>query len=222
MKSLSPVPMCAALLAIAMALCVTPAVAQQDARVSREREALRRAQAALKSAQEQQAALSKEKAELVDEKARGAEALRRADAQLGSARAEAARQQARGSQLFAQFESLRAEVALAKESAAKNADDAARRLSAAERVIAERTQTAASLATLLERSTNALAAAEEANKRMYEFGRNMIEQYRQSTPPDVFAGSDSVLGFAAVRRENRAEELRSQLEATRLGASPAH
>ena len=210
----------ACVLTIVLALFVTPSIAQQDARVSREREALRRSQAALKQAQEQQAALTREKSELVDEKAKREEALRRADLQLGGARSEAARQQARAVELAAQVESLRAEAALAKESAGHSADEAAGRLSAAERLVAERTQTATSLAVLLERSTKALAAAEEANRRMYDFGRDMIEQYRRATPPDMFAASDSVLGFAAVRRENRAEELRSQLEATRLGATP--
>ncbi len=205
----------------AVALVVaSPAQAQQDAKVSREREALRRSQAALHQAQEQQAALAKDKSDLVAQKAMRDEELKQASTQLGSARGEAGRLKARLTHVEAELDALKASAATDRDTAAKNAATSAVRIERTDKLLAERTRTVATLVDLLERSTKALAAAEEANRKMYSFGRDMIEQYRQATPADPFLASESVLGFAAVRRENRAEELRTQLDANRVVATP--
>jgi chromosome segregation ATPase len=209
--------------AIAVLVATVPwtAHAQQDAKVSREREALRRSQAALRQAQEQQAVLTKEKADLAAEKGKRDEELKRTGAQLGSVRGEVARLQARVAQLAAEVEQLKADSARDKEAAAKAADTAAERIVRTERLLSERTQTVTSLTALLERSTTALAASEEANRKMYAFGREMIEQYRRATSAEEFLASEPVIGFAAVRRENVAEDLRTRLDAARLVAQPA-
>lgn len=209
-----------AVLAVLVVSAPWAAQAQQNAKVSREREALRRSQAALRQAQEQQAALTKEKSDLVAEKGKRDEELKRAGSQLGSVRGEVSRLQTRMALLVAEAEQLRTESARVKEAATKADDAAADRILRTERLLAERTQTVASLTALLERSTTALAAAEEANRKLYAFGRDMIEQYRRATPAEEFLASEAVVGFASVRRENIAEELRTRLDATRLVAAP--
>ena len=196
---------------------------QQDTKVSREREALRRSQAALRQAQEQQAALAKEKADLQAEGTRREDALQRVGSQLGSARSEAARMQGRAAQLALQIDADKAaaarELKSAQDAAARQSEAAAERIGGVERQLNERTQTVAGLSALLERSTQALAASEEANRKMYAFGRDLIEQYRRGVPPDALLASDAVLGLASVRREEQAELLRSRFEALRHAAS---
>ena len=196
---------------------------QQDTKTSREREALRRSQAALRQSQEQQAVLAKEKVDLLAEKTKRDDELQRAGSQLGQLRGDAARSQARAVQLAAELAAQKAasvsERARVEESAARQMEAAAEKLARAERLLAERTQAVASITVLLERSTQALLQTEEANRKLYAFGRDMIDQYRGSTSPENFLASESVVGFAAVRRENRAESLRSQIEAARASAS---
>ena len=205
------------LLAAAAATVAAPAaLAQQDAsRDSRVREALRRAQAALRTAEDQQAALSKEKSVLAADKQRSDEALTRATAQFASARGELAGMRAKIDALTAELEALRAAGLAEREAASQRAEQLNRRLMAAETTLNERTQTVASLSGLLERSTQSLAAAQEANRKMYAFGRDLIDQYRNGAPPEQVLSSVSVLGFGAIRLENNAEELRTKLDATR-------
>ncbi len=212
----------ALLCAVALAAAPAAVLAQaQDAKVSREREALRRSQAALRQAQEQQTALARDKAALEAEKKDRDDALQRAGAQLAGVRGEAGRLQQRIAELGLELEQLRAASTREREAAARNGEALATRLAALDRLLAERTQAVAAIRELLVRSTTALAAAEEANRKMYGFGREMIEAYRQATPAEQFLQSEPVVGFAAVRRENAAEELRSKLDATRLPAAPA-
>lgn len=167
--------------------------------------------------------LAKEKTDLLAEKAKRDDELQRAGSQLGQMRGDAARSQARASQLAAELAAQKtasvSERGRVEESAAKQLEAAAERLVKAERLLAERTQAVASLTSLLERSTQALLQTEESNRKLYAFGRDMIDQYRASTAPENFLASESVVGFGAVRRENRAESLRSQIEAARASAS---
>ena len=203
----------AALLALVLSL---PASGQQDAaRAAREREALRRAQAALRQAQEQQASLSREKSELASEKDKLSANVKRAESQLGSARGESARLRADAVRLSSELEALRAESAAEKKAAQARGDELTERLTRAERLLAERTQTVATTTTLLERSTQALLAAEKANREMHELGLQLIAQLRQGGA----APGDVVLGFGKVRLENSAEQLRDRLDALKLSQS---
>jgi hypothetical protein len=61
-----------------------------------------------------------------------------------------------------------------------------------------------------------LAKAEKANREMYAFGLQMIEQVRSRTPADAFMQSSPVVGFGQVMVENQAGELRDRLEALML------
>ena len=201
-----------------------PAVAQDDKRASREREALRRAQQALRSAQEQQATLLREKEALSADKARLDEEGKRAQAALGAARAQAGRARTEQTKLEAEREQLRAELdtlrgtlaardqALA--AAQSRQDELGRALQDAQRIGAERTQTARNVTTLLERATARLADAEGRNRQLYDVGLKMLEELRAR------GGGTGFIGFDAVRLENHAEALRSELEAHRLVGGP--
>jgi chromosome segregation ATPase len=198
-----------------LVLLALPASAQQDAaRAGREREALRRTQAALKQAQEQQAGLSREKSELSAEKDRLAANVKHAETQLGNARGESSRLHADLARIGAELEALRGEAAAQKQAAQASSDALAERLSRAERLLAERTQTVASITALLERSTQALAAAEKANGEMQAFGLQLIARLRD--PSGAAGQADAVLGFGQVRLENTAEQLRDRLDALKL------
>jgi capsule polysaccharide export protein KpsE/RkpR len=196
---------------------------QQDTKTSREREALRRSQGALHESQERESVLVKEKADLLAERVKHEDELQRAGSQLGRVRSDAAHSQSRAVQLAAELEALKVasmgERARIEESAVKQAQTSAERVAKAERLLAERTQAVSSLTGLLERAMHALTQAEEANRKLYAFGKDMIDQYRAAAPPENFLASESVIGFGTVRRENRAETLRSQVEAARVSAS---
>ena len=212
-------------LALSFMLAV-PAHAQEEAgRASREREALRRAQSALKQSQEQQATLTREKFDMTAERDKLGDSAKRAESQLGASRATAARASTELARVTAELSTVRtqaeADKQAYKQAAQLRADELAKRLDEASRVAAERTRTVGSLTGLLERSTLALTAAEKANRDMFGFGQQMIEQVRNSTAADTFLGSDPVLGFNQVRLENQAEGLKDRLAALKLKSAPA-
>ena len=224
----------ALVLAFTFAL-VHPAQAQDDAsRATREREALRRAQAALKVSQEQQAVLSREKSDLAAEKDKLDQTSKRSTSQLAVLRSDATRLRAEGVRLQSELTRLtrmasELEAARVREEAEKKsaqaqaqaqaqarADDLTRRLDDASRVAVDRTRTVASMTALLERATAAVAGGEKANREMYAFGLQMIEQVRARTDTHTWLRSESVLGFGNVRTENLAEEFKDRLAALRL------
>lgn len=207
-----------ALLLVVMALNVG---AQDDAgRASREREALRRAQAALKQSQDQQASLVREKADLSAQADKLGETAKRAESQLSGSRSEAVRLRAELARAQSELELSRAraegEKAADNASAQARIDDLAQRLGQASRLAADRAQTVASLAGLLERATQSLLKAEKANRQMHAVGMNLIEQLRTRRSADSILEAEPVLGFGQVRLENNAEELRDKLDALKL------
>jgi len=202
----------------ALWLCVVAlnAGAEEEGRVSREREALRRAQSALRAATEQQGQLQADKARLTQDNSR-LEALLKAEVARGQAaigRLKQAEQRSEGLQTelgsttHAQKE---------QEAAAQQRErDLQQQLQAARREAAEHLQSARALSALLERSTQALNAAEEKNHKLYAIGQELVRRYQGRTAMEVATIGDPVLGLTAVRLEDQAEGLRTQLEQQRV------
>lgn len=196
------------------AVFAVPVLAQEDGgRAGREREALRRAQAALRQSQEQQAALAKEKADLATQRDQFGETAKRAQTQLAAVRGETGRLQSTVAKLEAQLADMRIQSDTDKKTAQASIDDLKQRLADANRRAEESTRLVATTTALLEKSTQALAAAEQANGRMHALGVQMIEQIRSG---DRNVVSEPVIGFGQVKLENTAEGLRDQLDATRI------
>lgn len=202
-----------ALLGLALA---GASMAQDDKRASREREALRRTQQALRSAQEQQATLLREKAALAAEKEQLDVAAKKASAQLGSAQAQAGRARGELAKTEAELAQLRGELEALKNAGAGREQALQTRvetlttsLQESQRLLAERSQTVSTVTMLLQRSSEALAGAEAKNRELYGIGRRLLEVYRRG-------GGEGVFGLDAVKLENEAEALRSEIEAQRL------
>lgn len=191
-------------------------LAQDDKRASREREALRRTQQALRSAQEQQATLQREKAALAAEKDKLDDAAKKASAQLGSAQAQAGRARGELAKTEAELAQVRGELEMLKTASAgreqalqTRVDELTIALREHQRLLAERSQTVSTVTTLLQRSTEALAGAESKNRELYGIGRQLLDAYRRG-------GGEGVFGLDAVKLENEAEALRTEIEARRL------
>jgi chromosome segregation ATPase len=211
------------LLACCAGLCaVVPAYAQ-DAKVSKEREALRRTQTALKAAQEQQSSLTAEKTKLEKEKLL-------AEQDAGKAKALASGQAAKLKALEQQTQKLQADLqaaeaakAVLEASASTREKELQQQLLAARRESAERQQAVQVTARLLERSTLALQDAEAKNRKLFGVGEEAIKRYLSRTPSEITGIGDPLFGFNDIRLENVAEELRGKMEAQRVGsaATPA-
>lgn len=204
-------------------LSAAPAHAQEDKKAGREKEALRRTQQALRTAQERQSALEREKAALalkLDTESRKAEtevagaqrAARASRSSLASAQAEIAR-------LKAELDALRTRSDGDRQTLTEQNNTLKRSLQETQQLLVERTQTATSLARLLDRSTQALANAEQKNRDLYASSRLLLDRYRNKSAGDALAQREPLLGFAEVTLENEAEALRTQLEAHRLPQS---
>ena len=218
MKHLLPTPRAraAALLVLMTSVLALPAVAQDNVRLSREREALRRTQQALKEATDQRSTLTAERDALLRDKAAAAALAKDTQALLTPARQQARAEQARAAKAESDLAALRqadADAArtqqLQLQAVQARLDDTSKALATARAELNERIRTLASVTTLLERNTQALAAAEDKNRKLYEQGRELIAQVRDNT------GADPVLGFGRVEAENRAELARDKLEAER-------
>jgi len=205
---------------IAIALLAVASLAAQaqaqDAKPSKEREALRRAQAALRAAQEQQSTLQADKA-----RAEADAATVKKDAL--AARAQIAGSAARLKAREAELEALRAQLQAAKEAQTQSDAKAVEREQALQQQLlalrqesGERQQANQALTRLLERSTQALADAEAKNRQLYAIGQDLVQRYTGRSPLDTALQQDPLLGLAAVRFEDQAEKLRAALDANRL------
>ena len=204
------------LFAIALLAIASLAAQAQDAKPSKEREALRRAQAALRAAQEQQSTLQADKA--------------KADADVTSAKKDAlvARAQVAGSTAKlkareAELASLRDQLQAAKEAQTQgDAKALAREQALQQQLLAlrqqsdERQQANQALTRLLERSTQALADAQARNHKLYALGQDLLQRYTGRSPLDTALQQDPLLGLTAVRFEDEAERLRAALDAHKL------
>lgn len=204
-------PLCLALL-VAAGLAA-PAAAQDDKRVSREREALRRTQLALKAADEQRETLLREKSTWLTEKATLDAALEQAQMQAAASQAQAQAERGRNAQLRLGVDAAARTVADWKQALAGSetrAAELAKTLAQAQATLEQRTRTLASVTALLERSTQAGAAAEQKNRQLIALSRELIEQVRLRT------GTEPVLGLGRVELENWSEAQRDRVDAQRL------
>jgi chromosome segregation ATPase len=205
-------------LIVAVGLSAQFGAQAEDAKASKEREALRRAQAALRAAQEQQSTLQAEKA-----KAEAGTAA--AQKEAAAAKAQAAGTAARLRSREAELETLRAQLQAAQAAQQQGEARAAEReqvlqqqLLAARQDGAARQQANLALVRLLERSTEALADAEAKNHKLYAIGQDLVQRSLGRSPLDTALQQDPVLGLAAVRLEDQAEKLRAELAAQRVTA----
>ena len=207
----------AAITSLLLIALVPSAEAQDTARVSREREALRRAQQALKQSEEQRSGLLREKETLGRDKAAAEATAKQVQAQIGSAQALARNERARVAQLQAalaaqqQAASVAAQTQQAQLQAAQaRIDELTRSLAASQAMLAERTRTLAAVNGLLERSTQALTHAEAKNRRLYAISRELIGGVRKR------GGGEPVLGLREVEVENWAEQARDRIDPERI------
>lgn len=198
-------------------LAVASLTAQaQDAKPSKEREALRRAQAALRAAQEQQSTLQADKAKAEADVASAKQDALAARAQVAS---NTARLKAREAELTA----LRTQLQAAKDAQTQGDSKAVEREQALQQQLLalrqqsdERQQANQALTRLLERSTQALADAEAKNHKLYAIGQDLVLRYTGRSPLDTALQQDPLLGLTAVRFEDEAEKLRAALDAAKL------
>ena len=199
-----------------LAASLTVGAQAQDAKVSKEREALRRAQTALRTAQEQQATLQADTAT-------AEAAATAAQKEATSAKAQIAGAAAKLKAREAELDALRAELQAAKQAQQQTEAQAGERdqalqqqLIAARQEAASRQQANQVLVQLLERSTTALADAEAKNRKLYEIGQELVQRWTGRSKLDTALQQDPVLGLTAVRFEDQAEKLRAELAAQRV------
>ena len=197
-----------------LVLCL-PAAAQ-DAKVSKEREALRRAQTALRAATEQQDGLQAEKAKLAADKDR-------LEKELLAARSQSQGEAARLKQVDLRSEAFQGELQAAVKArqvleagSQQREQELQQQVQAARRESAERLQSARALTALLEQSTQALAGAEAKNRQLYAIGQDLVKRYLSRGRFEDATIGDPLLGLTDVKLENQAEELRSKLAAQKL------
>lgn len=197
-----------------------PAVAQQDPRAQREREALRRAQATLQQTQTERDGLRAERDTALKDKAAAGIATQAQAARASQARRELA-------SLRKELDTLRAEqgveraqaaqaLAEARSVAAEREQGLQRQLLAMRRERDERIQANAALTTLLTQATATSNDLHQRNTRLHELGIEAVERYRAKSPAERFLQGEPFIGITAVRIENVAEDLRSRIDAQRV------
>jgi DNA repair exonuclease SbcCD ATPase subunit len=209
---LTPRLLAAGLLALVAAL---PCQAQ-EAKVSKEREALRRVQVALKSAQDQQAVLQADKARLEQDKAQAVGDISKARAQALGLAAQLKTRDEQSAKLQAELQALQQAGQEQQVAGQTRERELQQQLLAARREGAERQQSAQSVSRLLERSTLALADAEGKNRQLHAIAQDLVKRYLSRTPADVTGIGDPLFGLTDIRLENVAEELRGKLEQQRV------
>ena len=197
-------------------LLAAPLHAQDDAKASKEREALRRAQSALRSMTDERDALQAEKARLTQDLARSSQelaALRgRSQGEAGRAKLAEEHAQTLQAQLDAATKA-RDELAAASQ---QREHDLQEQLGAARRESAERLQSVRTVSALLEQSTKALAAAEDKNRKLLAVGEDLIKRYKSRSRFDSATIGDPLLGLTDVKLENEAEQIRGQMAQLRV------
>lgn len=190
-------------------LLVAGAMAQaQDAKVSKEREALR-------AAQEQQSTLQADKAKAEADAASAHKEAAAAKAQVAGGAAKLKAREAELQALRAQLQAAKAAQQQGDVKAAEREQALQQQIVAARQEAAARQQANQALAQLLERSTTALADAEAKNHQLYALGLDLVQRYTGRSTLDTALQQDPVLGLTAVRFEDQAEKLRAALEMQR-------
>lgn len=184
-----------------------------ERRVQQARDLARQAQAALQQARQERDALQAASAATQAEKQALADRLAAAESR---ARSTQARDHEALATAQAELARLREELAAerqAREQQQARADEA---LAAARQELAGQRQVAASVTALLERSTTALARAEQANRELHTLGLQAVDAYTRRTPEAMRAHDEPFLGLGKVALQDEADRLRQALDAQRV------
>jgi DNA repair exonuclease SbcCD ATPase subunit len=203
-------------LAIALLAVASVGAQAQDAKVSKEREALRRAQAALRAAQEQQGALQADKAKAEAQVAMAQKELAGARALVAGSSAKVRLQEAELKALRTQLEAAQSAQQQGEAQAALREQALQQQLLTLRQESSARQQANQALVQILERSTTALADAEAKNRKLHAMGQDLVQRYTGRSPVDTALQQDPLLGLAAVRFEDEAEKLRAALHALQV------
>lgn len=209
-------------LPLVLTLCLAAGLAQaapeDDKRLALARDALHRAQAAAQSAQAERDQLQQQKAQLEQQKAASDQQLAKAGAQAASLSAQRAQREA----ALAAATTERDQFKTALETSQANEAELQKRLEALQGQLvqaqaqgAEQRRTTQSLAGILQRSVQSLAAAEAQNRGLADQGRLALSSWQMCERE----GSGHVqqalgeAGFADTWADGRAEVLRREMEA---------
>jgi chromosome segregation ATPase len=204
-------------LTIALALAGSVAAhAADDKRLAQAKEAARKAQAALQQTQQERDTLRQQQAAMAAEKTALDERLSKAQADARASQSRHARQAQALAGAEAELARVRAELADERVRREKAEAAAAESIAQAQQALQAQRQVTASVSTLLEKSTAALARAEEANRTLHGLGLQAVDAYTQRTPEAMRTRSEPFLALGAVKLEDEAENLRKALDAQRV------
>jgi DNA repair exonuclease SbcCD ATPase subunit len=192
-----------------------PAHGQDDKKAAREREVLKRAQQALRQAEEQRAALQSEKTALEDKlkaTTTKAEKLTAAEKELAIAQRRAA---ASGADLA---KSRQTNTELEKKLA-----DAGAKYAQLSQLHTEAIRTIASRDAQIKLGQASLtqvrgetAACEAKNARLYTYGNELMQRYRDKTAFEAIRQAEPLTGLKQAQIDNVLEEYRGKLEAQKI------
>ena len=204
-------------LTIALALAGSVAAhAADDKRLAQAKEAARKAQAALQQTQQERDTLRQQQAAMAAEKTALDERLSKAQADARASQSRHARQAQALAGAEAELARVRAELADERVRREKAEAAAAESIAQAQQALQAQRQVTASVTALLEKSTAALARAEEANRTLHGLGLQAVDAYTQRTPEAMRTRSEPFLALGAVKLEDEAENLRKALDAQRV------
>ena len=210
--------------ALALALLLAGTAHADDKRLDQTREALRRAQAALQSTQAQRDALQQEKTRIEQDKQAGDAALAQAQSKAREAGAQRAHLDASLAATSAERDTLRTELeTLRAEHAAlgKRLEDTLAQVAEAQSRAADQRRTSLALGGLLQRSVQSLADGEKQNLALYQLGQQAMGAYRQCELHGSGSTDGSLPGLFEVKLENRAEQLRRDMDALAMPKTAA-
>jgi chromosome segregation ATPase len=201
-----------------MALCAqtTQAAGAEDKRLVQAKEAARKAQAALQQVQQERDALHQQQATTAAEKETLAQQLAQIEARARSGQARQAQTHQALGQAHAELERVRSDLAIERSRREKAEADAAEATARGQLALLAQRQVTAALSALLEKSVQALAQAEQANRQLHGLGLQAVDAYTQRTPESMRARSEPFLQIGAVRLEEQAEVLRKAMDAQRV------
>lgn len=209
------ISICRFLLVLALAGSMPFAHAQEDKKASREREALKRAQQALRQSEDENAALKTEKAALEQKLAAATAAAGKLPA--AEQEAKAAGQRAGG---------LARELTQAKQGGTElqaKLDDTAAKLvklgqehTEALRTIASRDSQIKQQQNTLMQTRGEITACEDKNLKLYTYGDELAQRYRQKSAFDALRQAEPFTGLEQARIDNVIEEYRDKLDAQKI------
>lgn len=200
-----------------MAVCHAPqAAGAEDKRLVQAKEAARKAQAALQQVQQERDTLRQEQATALAERETLAQQLAQIEARARSGQARQAQTHQALGQAQAELERVRSDLASERARREKAEADAAEATARGQQALLAQRQVTAALSALLEKSVQALAQAEQANRQLHGLGLQAVDAYTQRTPEAMRARSEPFLQIGAVRLEEQAEVLRKAIDAQRV------